>query len=166
MKYLRYRVSQISDEINDEWMSEWVQWMICTMSVHSFLGAFAKKMRRATVSFFMSLCLSVRLSLCLSVRLSVCLSVRLSVCLTVRFSLCLSVRLSVCMSVLMEQLGSHWTGFHEICYWSVFTNSVETVQDPLKSDKNSGYLTWRPICIYDNISLNSSQNEYFLRQKL
>ena len=34
----------------------------------------------------------------------------------------ISVRPSVCMSVRMEQLGSHWTDFHEIWHWSICRN--------------------------------------------
>jgi hypothetical protein len=45
-----------------------------------------------------------------------------------------SVRPSACM----EQLGSHWTDFHEIWYLSIFRKSVEQIQVSLKSDKNSG----------------------------
>jgi len=34
-------------------------------------------------------------------------------------SVCLSIRPSVCLSVCMEQLGSHWTDFHEnLCLFS------------------------------------------------
>jgi len=47
-----------------------------------FLGAFAK-LRKVTISFIMSICLSVP------------------------------------PSVRMEQLGSHWTDFHEILYLSI-----------------------------------------------
>jgi hypothetical protein len=65
------------------------------------------------------------------------------------------VCLSVCLYVRVEQLGSHWTAFHEIWYLGIFRKSVEKIQVSLKSDKNKGYFTWRPICIYD-ISLNSS----------
>ena len=50
-----------------EWVSEWGQWMLGTMLVHSFAGAFAK-LRRTTISFVMSVCLSVRLFVCLSFR--------------------------------------------------------------------------------------------------
>jgi hypothetical protein len=42
-------------------------------------------------------------------------------------------------SARMEQLGSHWTDFHEIWYLSIFRNSVEKIQVSLKSDKNKGY---------------------------
>jgi hypothetical protein len=60
------------------------------------------------------------------------------------------------MSVCMEQLGSHWTDFHEIWYLSIFQNSVKKIQVLLKSDNNNGHCTWRPMYIYDNILLNSS----------
>ena len=44
--------------------------------------------------------------------------------------------------------------------------SVEKTQISLKPQKNIGYFTWRPIYIYDNISLNSSSYEKCFRQKL
>jgi hypothetical protein len=56
----------------------------------------------------------------------------------------------------MEELGSHWTDFHEICYLSIFRKSVEKIQVSLKSNKNNSYITRKPIYIYDNISLKSS----------
>ena len=66
----------------------------------------------------------------------------------------------VCLSVRpcarMEQHGSHWTDFHEIWYVIIFRKSVETIQIPLKSDKNNRYSIWRPTYIYDHIWLNSS----------
>jgi len=37
-----------------------------------------------------------------------------------------------------------------------FFKSVEIIQVSLKSDNNNGYFTWRPVCIYDHISLSSS----------
>ena len=57
--------------------------------MEQFSWAF-KKLRKATISFVMS------------VGLYICLSV------------CLLVTLSVRPSVRTEQLGSHWTDFHEI----------------------------------------------------
>jgi len=33
------------------------------------------------------------------------------------------------------------------------------IQDSLKSDKNNRFFTWRPVHIYEHISLSSSQNE-------
>jgi len=41
----------------------------------------------------------------------------------------------------MQQLGSHWTVFHEIWHFSTFHKSVEKVQISLKSDKTNGYFT-------------------------
>jgi hypothetical protein len=37
----------------------------------------------------------------------------------------------------MEQLGPHWTDFHENRYLSIFKKSVEKIQDSLKHDKNN-----------------------------
>jgi hypothetical protein len=79
------------------------------------LGAFAK-LRKATISFIMSVHPSVRLS------------------------------------VLMEQLGSHWTDFHEIQYLSIFCFFVEVRHFTLESNKNNAYFTWRPIYIFKIIS--------------
>jgi hypothetical protein len=45
----------------------------------------------------------------------------------------------VCLSVRIEQLGSHWTDFHEILYLKIFRKSVEKIKVLLKSDKNDGY---------------------------
>ena len=56
-------------------------------------------------------------------------------------SLCPSVCLSVCLSVCMEQLGSHWTDFHEIRYLKTLRKSVGKILVWLKSDKTNGYLT-------------------------
>jgi len=58
----------------------------------AFLGAFAK-LRKATISFIMSVCLSI----------------------------CLSVRPSVCPYVRMEQFDCHWTDYHEIWCLSIFS---------------------------------------------
>jgi hypothetical protein len=40
----------------------------------------------------------------------------------------------------MEQLGSHWTDFHEILYFSIFRKPAEKIQVSLKSDNNGGIL--------------------------
>jgi len=65
-------------------------------------------------------------------------------------SSCLSVHLSV-----MEQLGSLLTGFYEIWYWRSIRKNIQKIQVSLKYDKNSGYCKWRPVHIFDNISLSS-----------
>ena len=59
----------------------------------------------------------------------------------------------------MQKLGSHRTEFHEIWYLRIFWKSVEKIQVSLKVDKSNGCFTGRPIYIYENISLSSSQNE-------
>ena len=51
-------------------------------------------------------------------------------------SVCLSVRLSVCM----EQLGYHWTDFHEILYLSIFRKFAQKNKISLQSDNNNGTL--------------------------
>ena len=58
----------------------------------------------------------------------------------------------VCPTVRIE-LGSHWTGFHEIWYLSIFRKSIEKVQVSLKSCNNNGHSAWRPIYIFHPISL-------------
>jgi len=50
-------------------------------------------------------------------------------------------RLHVRLSVHMEQQQI----FKKNWYLSVFLKSVEKIQVPLKSDKNNGYFTWRPL---------------------
>jgi hypothetical protein len=54
----------------------------------------------------------------------------------------ISFVLSVCLSVHMEQLGSHWSDFHEILYLSIFLKKYgEKIQVSLKSDKHNRYCT-------------------------
>jgi hypothetical protein len=60
----------------------------------------------------------------------------------------------VSLSVRME-LGFHWTDFHETWYLSVFRKSVEKIEVSLKSDKNNGYFTWRPVYIFCSVCLFS-----------
>jgi len=43
---------------------------------------------------------------------------------------------------------------------------VEKDQISLKCKKNNRHFTWRPMHIYDNISLSSFWNEKYFRQKL
>jgi hypothetical protein len=88
-----------------------------------FLGAFAK-LRKATISFVISLCPSVWNNSALTGRI------------LMRFDV------------------------------KVFRTCIERVQVSLKSDKNNGYFTWSCSHIYDNISLKSSWNEKWRRQKL
>jgi len=60
-------------------------------------------------------------------------------------SFIMPIRPSICLSVRMEQLGSHWTVFHEIWYLTTFRNSVTKIKVSLQSDKNDGYFTWRHL---------------------
>jgi len=49
----------------------------------------------------------------------------------------------------------HLADFHETWYLSIFWKCVKKSQVWLKSYKNNGYLTWRPMYIHNNISLSS-----------
>jgi len=50
--------------------------------------------------------------------------------------------LYVCPYVHMEQLGSHWTEFHEILYLSIFFENLwEDKKVSLQSDKYNRYFT-------------------------
>jgi len=42
----------------------------------------------------------------------------------------------------MEQIGSHWTDFHEIWYLKIFSK-IYKIRVSLKSDKNNGYFTMK-----------------------
>jgi hypothetical protein len=46
--------------------------------------------------------------------------------------------------------------FMKFYIWVFFRKSVERFQVSLKSDTNIGYFTWKPIYIFNNISLSSS----------
>jgi hypothetical protein len=49
----------------------------------------------------------------------------------------------VCLSCRqMEQLGLHWTDFHEIWYLTIFRRSVEKIQVSLKSDMTTYVNLW------------------------
>jgi hypothetical protein len=62
---------------------------------------------------------------------------------------------SVSPSARMEQPYSHRADFlNEILNLKVIPKYVEIIQVSLKSNKNNGYFTWRPIYICDHISLN------------
>ena len=47
---------------------------------------------------------------------------------------------------------------------SIFRKSVDKILVSLKSDKNNGYFTWRPIYIFNQISLNSSYKRNISRK--
>jgi len=63
--------------------------------------------------------------------------------------------MSVRLSLRMGQFGVQWMDFHEIWNFSIFQTSVKKIPVSLKSYKNNGYFTWRPIHIFDHISFNS-----------
>ena len=71
-------------------------------------------------------------------------------------------RLSVCM----EQLCSDCVDFHEILYLKIYCKYWVKIKVSWKSEKNSGYLTWRTVYIHNFVSLNFSSNEKSFRQKL
>jgi hypothetical protein len=51
--------------------------------------------------------------------------------------------MSVCSSVHPHgTLRSHWTGFHNTRYLSIFRKSFELTQVSLQSGKNNGYFKW------------------------
>jgi hypothetical protein len=62
----------------------------------------------------------------------------------------------MCPSVNMEELGSHLFDFNVILYLSIFRKTIEKFQVTLKSDKNNGHFTWRPLDIFDDTLLSFS----------
>jgi len=70
------------------------------------------------------------------------------------------------MSVRTEQLGSHWTDFHEIWCLSIFRKPIENIKVSLQLDSHNGHFTWRQQYFIDNVSLNSSWNEKWFGQNL
>ena len=60
----------------------------------------------------------------------------------------MSVRLPVRPPVRWKVLSSHCRVFNEIWYLWIFLKSVEKIQVSLKSDKNTGCCSWRPIYAY------------------
>ena len=73
--------------------------------------------------------------------------------------------MSVCPSVRTENSIPTGRIFLKFDTWVFFENLSRKFVSS-KYDKNNGYFTWRPTHIYDNISLSSSLNEKFFRQKL
>ena len=56
-----------------------------------------------------------------------------------------SLCLSVCPSDYMEQLCFHCIDCHKIWYLRIFRKPLHRIQVSLKSDKNKGHFTWRPM---------------------
>jgi len=73
---------------------------------------------------------------------------------------CLSFRLHGTSRLPLN--GFSWN----VIYMGIFPNSVEKIQDSLRSDENNGHFTWRPIYIFDHIWLKSSYSEKCFRRKL
>ena len=63
----------------------------------------------------------------------------------------LSVRLSICVG----QFSSHCTDFHEILHLRIFFENLSRKFVSLKSEKNNGCFTRRPIHIFHHISPSS-----------
>jgi hypothetical protein len=77
----------------------------------------------------------------------------------------MNYNMSDCPSIHMEQLASHCSDFHEIWCFNTFQKSVEKIQVSLKSEKNNGYFTLKPLFVFYHITLSSSYNEKFFRKK-
>jgi len=72
-------------------------------------------------------------------------------------SFAMSVLQSVCPCICSHwTVVSHWTDFHETCYLSIFRTNCGENSSFIKSAKNNGHFTCRPIYIFDHISLSSS----------
>jgi len=65
-----------------------------------------------------------------------------------------------------ETTRSPLDGFSWYLKRRMFRKSVENFRVSVKSDKNNGYLAWRPIYISDHLTLNPSYCEKCFRQKL
>jgi len=81
----------------------------------------------------------------------------------VTVSLVMSVLLSVCPH---GKTGLPMDGFSLNLIFKYFSNICRENTSLLKSGKNRGYVTFRPINIFDHISLGSSYNDICFRQKL
>jgi hypothetical protein len=63
-------------------------------------------------------------------------------------SFVVSIGPSVLPSVCMQQLGFHWTDFHQILYLGIFLKYVIQFQVSLKSDKNNRYFIYMWQCTF------------------
>jgi hypothetical protein len=48
----------------------------------------------------------------------------------------------------MEQLGSHWTDFHQILYLSIFLNTLEKIQVSIKIGQEEQVLNMKSITFF------------------
>jgi hypothetical protein len=76
---------------------------------------------------------------------------------------CLSPALGALNKRSMKSVATG-TGGAQITFFSSFRKSVEKIQISLQSDKNNWYSTWKPLYIFDHMSLNSSQNNKYFWQ--
>ena len=85
-----------------------------------------------------------------------------------RFSQNCEKRLSAssCLSVCPSSTNNSIFTARTFIFYIIFRKSVENIRVSLKSGKNNGYFTRRPIYIQYNISLHSSQNEKCFRKKV
>jgi len=74
--------------------------------------------------------------------------------------------MSICLSIRPNGKARLSLGGFSPNFMSVFRKPVLKIQPSLKSNKNNQYFTRRPMYIYDNISLSSSQNEKYFGQNL
>ena len=65
----------------------------------------------------------------------------------------------VCPSVQMEQLCYHWMDFIWSLIFKYFKKSVKKIQVSLKSGKNNGYFTWKPLHFLSYLSQKKSCRE-------
>ena len=66
----------------------------------------------------------------------------------------------------MALLGCQWTNFNDIHFLRIFRIFVEKIEVWLNADMDNRYFAWKHMYVYNNMSLNSSQNEKRFRQKL
>jgi hypothetical protein len=71
----------------------------------------------------------------------------------------LPLRSFVLHFVYMEQLDSTGQIFMKLFSWIFFWKFVQKIKVSVKYDRNNRHLTWRPVYIYNYISLISSWNE-------
>ena len=74
--------------------------------------------------------------------------------------------ISFVLAVRVYQRGFHWMDLHQTRYWGLLWKYVEEIPFWLKSDNNSGCFAWRPISIFDRLSLSSSYKGMCFRQTL
>ena len=74
--------------------------------------------------------------------------------------------LPVSLSIRVQRLGSHWTDFSWNLIFKLFFENLSKILMFDWNLTNKEYSTWRPMYIYDNISLDSRYNEKCFRYKL